>query len=271
MTVTPENLLFPNPVLPKTSVHYIAANPRLSWRDIQHLIVYGSTLDEIQTTNANEWRTNGAGLKFSHTFGFGVMNAKNMIDLARKWPETSNEFKRCEFSNQSPQATWEPNAISLRMTLDDCGDSGLTFVEQAEVLVNVSYRARGNVQITLISPAETESDLLVKRLNDVDDNSDTLKNFPLTSVHFWGESPTGTWTIRVSAFGIQTYALKSVKMVLYGDAESPFNKAGKVCFCPGDEEVLADSNLRHEIYETRRKYNRNLPTFTNKSKFTCGL
>ena len=34
---------------------------------------------------ATDWSTNAAGHKFSHSFGYGLMDASAMVSLARKW------------------------------------------------------------------------------------------------------------------------------------------------------------------------------------------
>jgi len=60
----------------------ILCSPDLTWRDIQYLIVYTSNPDR---TNATLYSTNGAGLRVSHEFGFGVMDAEAMVTRARHW------------------------------------------------------------------------------------------------------------------------------------------------------------------------------------------
>jgi hypothetical protein len=45
----------------------------LTWRDVQHLVVWSSTIDSVR--NNPGWYTNGIGLPYNHRFGFGVMDA----------------------------------------------------------------------------------------------------------------------------------------------------------------------------------------------------
>ena len=52
--------------------------------------------------------------------------------------------------------------------------------------------------ITLVSPAGTRSTLLFPRSRDHLANS--FDEWPFLSVHFWGESPVGTWTLEVFFF-----------------------------------------------------------------------
>ena len=50
----------------------LEANPALTWRDVQHLIVRTSKTKNLK---ASDWKTNGVGRKFSHSYGFGLMDA----------------------------------------------------------------------------------------------------------------------------------------------------------------------------------------------------
>ena len=60
-------------------VHYSSL---LTWRDIQYLIAYTSDPSKLQ---GGHWMTNGGGLKVSHEFGFGAIDAEAMVTRARYW------------------------------------------------------------------------------------------------------------------------------------------------------------------------------------------
>ena len=57
-------------------------SPDLTWRDVQYLIAYTSNRDSL---TGGEWTTNGAGLRVSHKFGFGAIDAEAMVTRARHW------------------------------------------------------------------------------------------------------------------------------------------------------------------------------------------
>ena len=66
------------------------ASPNLTWRDVQHIIVLTSRKDHLKSPS---WTTNGAGLQFSHRFGFGMLNAAAIVNRALHWvtvPERLN-------------------------------------------------------------------------------------------------------------------------------------------------------------------------------------
>ncbi len=58
------------------------ANSELSWRDVQHIIVETSKPENLSSA---DWQMNGANRKVSHSFGYGMMDASAMIDLAKEW------------------------------------------------------------------------------------------------------------------------------------------------------------------------------------------
>jgi furin len=54
---------------------------------------------------------------------------------------------------------------------------------------------RGDLQIYLVSPAGTRSVLLAHRRHDL--NRSGFTDWPFMSVHTWGESPIGKWTLEI--------------------------------------------------------------------------
>ncbi len=59
------------------------------------------------------------------------------------------------------------------------------------------HTRRGDIMIELTSPQGTTSTLLPYRKYDFV-NEEGYDNWPFMSVHFWGEDPVGTWTLRVN-------------------------------------------------------------------------
>ena len=60
----------------------LEANPSLTWRDVQHLIVKTSQPRDLKAT---DWRTNGLNRKVSHSYGYGLMDTSAMVKLAKNW------------------------------------------------------------------------------------------------------------------------------------------------------------------------------------------
>lgn len=61
-------------------VHLPSLSPDLTWRDLQHIVVWTSEFDPL--ANNPGWKRNGAGLMVNSRFGFGLLNAKALVDLA---------------------------------------------------------------------------------------------------------------------------------------------------------------------------------------------
>ena len=74
-------------------VCFVHISPRLTWRDIQHLTVLTSKRNSLYDTHGiHAWQVNGAGLEFNHLFGFGVLDAASMVDLASRWNGLPERF-----------------------------------------------------------------------------------------------------------------------------------------------------------------------------------
>ena len=90
-------------------------------------------------------------------------------------------------------------------------------------LETVGQAARGETQIVLMSPSGTYSVLLGYRIND--DVPGNYSNWPFMSVHFWGEDPTGEWSLTVryrAPSGVSQDSLvdvRNISVVLYGTTE----------------------------------------------------
>ena len=74
---------------------------------------------------------------------------------------------------------------------------------------------RGDIKIELTSPQGTKSTLLPYRDYDFV-NAEGYKSWPFMSVHYWGENPGGTWTLRIhfrSSAG--NLKVSNVRLTLY--------------------------------------------------------
>ena len=51
-------------------------NPELTWRDVQHLTVRCA---HVANLRAADWAVNGVGRNYSHSYGYGIMDASCMV------------------------------------------------------------------------------------------------------------------------------------------------------------------------------------------------
>ncbi|XP_065555709.1 proprotein convertase subtilisin/kexin type 4 isoform X5 [Lathamus discolor] len=69
----------------------LQANPALTWRDLQHLVIRTSNPAHLQ---AEDWAMNGAGRKVSHHYGYGLLDAGLLVEMAKAWTGTQPQ-RRC--------------------------------------------------------------------------------------------------------------------------------------------------------------------------------
>ncbi|CAL8074020.1 unnamed protein product [Calicophoron daubneyi] len=204
----------------------LSANPRLTWRDLQYLVVYTARPDGLY---ANDWRVNGVGRRVSHAFGYGLMDAGAMVDLALNWTNVPPQ-RVCEA--QAP-ITGGPVAVrlmsreSLALTTDGCASAAalagdpsqrVVYLEHVQAKVTVSSAQRGEIELWLTSPMGTVSKLLSKRPKDVDVAG--FHAWPFMSVHFWGELANGTWKLTVHS-GNAVVSIHDWILILYGTSSPP--------------------------------------------------
>ena len=61
----------------------LEANPHLTWRDMQYLVLLSSRPGPLEKESG--WAVNGVKRKVSHKFGYGLMDAAAMVNLAEQW------------------------------------------------------------------------------------------------------------------------------------------------------------------------------------------
>jgi len=195
----------------------LEANPLLTWRDVQHIVVRSAKKANLV---ADDWKTNAAGFNVSHAFGFGLMDAGKMVERAENWRKVPQQ-KKCSIEydggEESVRAGWQKR---LNITVDDC--DSVQVLEHVHVVVDISSRnKRGEFEIRLTSPSGTESKLLA--LRPLDNSISGFSNFrtwPLMSTHYWGEQTKGRWSLEVQNSGGRTAYIRSWRIVLYGTAEN---------------------------------------------------
>lgn len=74
-------ILYIAPVLPTLNL-WLFFSPKLTWRDVQHVIVETS---QITSPLDEGWKINGAGKRYNRKFGFGRLDVSKMVNKALKW------------------------------------------------------------------------------------------------------------------------------------------------------------------------------------------
>ncbi|XP_053556000.1 proprotein convertase subtilisin/kexin type 4 [Bombina bombina] len=195
----------------------LEANPALTWRDLQHIVVRSSSSANL---NANDWVVNGVGRKVSHHYGYGLLDAGRLVDLAQKW-ETTRPQRRCLIKVvNEPQKLF--SRLLVRQNVTACASSSqhILSLEHIEVQLSIDYSRRGDLEIALTSPMGTRSVLVA--LRPYDTSRMGYKNWTFMSTHSWDENPQGTWTLELTNKGNfkNNGFLLSFILMLYGTEEN---------------------------------------------------
>ncbi|NWS81640.1 PCSK4 convertase, partial [Toxostoma redivivum] len=191
----------------------LEANPALSWRDLQHLIIRASKPAHLQ---AEDWAQNGVGRKVSHYYGYGLLDAGLLVQVATTWAGTRPQEK-C-----SVQGIQVPRDIGSSLTISTDASScsqRIRSLEHVQVQLSLSYSRRGDLVVALSSPMGTTSTLVTVRPYDT--SQDGYQDWTFMSTHFWDENPKGIWTLQLENRGddSNTGQLSSFILHLHGTDE----------------------------------------------------
>ena len=172
------------------------ANSNLTWRDVQQILVESARKND---PNDSGWNTNGAGLEFNHKYGFGVVDAGHAVDLATNW------------QTLDPEVNLTSGTITVSQTVPDNDPNNPVVssytvsesirVESVDVIFDADHTYRSDLDVTLISPDGTESELVNYFANR--DSGNNYNEWQFNSVQHWGEISKGTWTLEVYDDGNQ--------------------------------------------------------------------
>jgi proprotein convertase subtilisin/kexin type 7 len=162
----------------------LSVNSKLGWRDVQGIFALSS--EPIDTKDAS-WRKNGAGLQFSHKYGFGLVNAERAVNLARSWTKYGGVSTLTSGSMTHSTAIESEGSASVSW---HCENAHVR-VLHVDLTLSVTHPHRGDLRIQLRSPSGMLSDF-----QDVhgDTNAD-IRNWTYTSVANWHEAPHGDWNV----------------------------------------------------------------------------
>lgn len=176
------------------------AQPALNTRFAKHLLARTSTVvdanDSTVTgggdgqTAGSAWKTNAAGQKFNQNYGFGLINAASLVSEATKYTGVSalQTFGSAVLTVNAPVS--DSTGVARTTSVNVANAKPL---EEVVVALDVTHSYRGDLEAYLTSPSGTTSRLMIVSGTDAADNV----NWSFSSNAFWGESPNGTWTLRV--------------------------------------------------------------------------
>lgn len=203
----------------------LEANPSLTWRDLQYLVVSTSRAGPLEKESG--WIMNGIKRKVSHKFGYGLMDAGALVNLAEKWTTVPPQHickSQESIEDRQIDASFK-YTLQLHMDVDACRSTlnEVLFLEHVQCKISLRFFPRGNLRILLTSPMGTTSTLLFERPRDV--VSSNFDDWPFLSVHYWGEKAEGRWTLQIINAGNrqvnQPGILKKWQLIFYGTNVNP--------------------------------------------------
>ncbi|XP_069502806.1 proprotein convertase subtilisin/kexin type 4 [Ambystoma mexicanum] len=199
----------------------LEANPTLTWRDMQHIVIRSSSQANLK---ANDWVVNGVGRKVSHHYGYGLLDAGILVDLAKKW-ETVRPQRRCYVKMiYSPQTITSKLIIQKNVSACARSQGFIRSLEHVQARISLSYSRRGDMEVSLTSPRGTRSVLVA--LRPYDTSTDGYSDWLFMTTHSWDEDPQGIWTLELLNKGDYSNngILKKFALQLYGTEEGVIDR-----------------------------------------------
>lgn len=239
----------------------LEANPNMTWRDVQHLIIW--TAEVLPLIDNKGWKINSAGLMYNSVFGFGLMNAEAMVKSALSW-ENVPQKTVCNVITYTklPLPLTSNKSIEIFFRTDGCKNTTneVNYLEHVQVIVSVDYTLRGALDIYLISPTGTETVLLTRRPKDT--SKEGFKNWKFLSLHLWGENPNGVWklVIRDKSSRNCSGLVRIANLVLHGTKEIPKHmlKGKKVYLNEVLSAIDPDPEYEQQLYVANFSYEKTL-------------
>ncbi|KAM9519708.1 proprotein convertase subtilisin/kexin type 7 isoform 1-T2 [Guaruba guarouba] len=200
----------------------LQVRPCLTWRDVQHIIVFTATKYEDRHA---KWDTNRAGFSHSHQHGFGLLNAWRLVNAAKIWESVPylasyvspalREGRSIPLLPRQLEAAWNVSPADLEQ-------SGMRTLEHVAVTVTITHPRRGNLEIRLFCPSGMMSLIGTARSMDSDPNG--FADWTFSTVRCWGEEAQGTYRLVIRDIGDESLrpgTLQRWQLTLYGSSWSP--------------------------------------------------
>lgn len=186
---------------------------------MQYLMVYSSS---PTYPHDEHWQLNGARLKVSHWYGFGIIDGATLVNRARNWI-TVPQRNKCTFNmtSQLRESQVGTSDSPLTIIIHVTKNCNIVYLEHVQAITSLRIEdgMRRDISIYLTSPAGTKSLLLPFRPHDR--HKDGFHLWPFMTVHTWGEQPQGNWIFNVNVNHASTVKLEALELILFGTSSVP--------------------------------------------------
>ncbi|MEQ2200904.1 hypothetical protein XENOCAPTIV_004692 [Xenoophorus captivus] len=107
-----------------------------------------------------------ACLLVSLLYGFGLLDAESMVKEAERWKQVPAQRKCVEEAIQLSRIIYPGSVLTSTYKTTGCASEALrhvVYVEHVIICITITHSRRGDLSITLTSPAGTVSQLLAHR------------------------------------------------------------------------------------------------------------
>ena len=135
------------------------ANPDLTWRDLKLILAASARKNDPGNPDwedgAVKYGSSTERYHFNHEYGFGVVDAKAAVDLAKGWttvpPLESREVASGNLNTGIPDlpSSGAPRAVTRTLSVN----TGIEFIEFVEVRASFAHPSFRDLEIELVSPS----------------------------------------------------------------------------------------------------------------------
>ena len=209
-----------------------ATNEDLTWRDVKLILAASARWND---QSSNSWKSGPAkygatgNYRFSHDYGFGVVDAGAAVALANTWTKLPT-MKTFEASSRdvrqvvpdAPSSCCFGPTVTSKVTIDPY----VEFVEFVELHIEFDHPSFRDVKIELISPSGAVSTILPAahstRINTRFYPHALRSSVRFGSARHLGENPAGEWTLRLAdRYHERSGDLVSWRLKIYGHGDLP--------------------------------------------------
>uniref|UniRef100_A0A8C5UAI5 Proprotein convertase subtilisin/kexin type 4 n=1 Tax=Malurus cyaneus samueli TaxID=2593467 RepID=A0A8C5UAI5_9PASS len=170
----------------------LEANPTLTWRDLQHLIIRASKPAHLR---AEDWAKNGVGRSVSHYYGYGLLDAGLLVQAATTWAGTRPQEKCSVEAVQVPRDI--SSGLTISIDVSSCSQI-IRSLEHVQVQLSLSYSRRGDL---VVGDSRVTLPAVLSLCSPYDTSQEGYKDWTFMSTHFWDENPKGIWTLQLENRG----------------------------------------------------------------------
>ncbi len=160
----------------------LSARPELTWRDLQNILVHTA----VPINEHEEWDQTFIGKKFSHTYGYGKLDAYAVVMAAKSAellkPQAWFNSPWLHVNRKIPQGV-EGLLSTFEVTHEHLKTANLERLEHVTITMNVAHTRRGDLSVELRSPANVVSHMSVAR--KLDEANTGYVDWTFMSVAHW--------------------------------------------------------------------------------------